>query len=126
MSGKANVADVYTKAEIEAKGYLVGDDIADLATKAEVNNEVARAQGVESGLQSAIETANSNIAANTSDITALQAESRRLNLIADETNTVKLTKSKDDNGTELAADVKLDATSTNILKVSGNGIYADV
>ena len=123
---KANKSEVYTKSEIEGKGYLTSTDIAGLATKEEVNIENARAVAAETSLASDITTANSNIADNTSDIAELQAEAARLNLIVDETNTVKLIKSKDNTGTELAANVKLDATNTNIIKVSGNGLYADV
>jgi len=123
---KANKSEVYTKSEIEGKGYLTSTDIAPLATKEEVNAENTRAVAAESNLATDIAAANSNIATNTSNIADLRAEAARLNLIVDETNTVKLIKSKDNTGTELAANVKLDATNTNIIKVSGNGIYADV
>lgn len=123
---KANKSEVYTKSEIEGKGYLTSTDIATLATKEEVNAENTRAVAAESNLATDIAAANGKIATNTSNIADLQAEAARLNLIADETNTVKLIKSKDNTGTELSANVKLDATSTNIIKVSGNGIYADV
>ena len=126
VATKANAADVYTKTEIDNKNFLTSSDIANLATTQALNDEIDRATGVETNLQSEIDTANTNITENTNNIAALGAEARRLNLIVDETNTVKLTKSKDDNGTELAADVKLDTTATNIIKVSGNGIYADV
>jgi len=123
---KANKSEVYTKAEIEGKGYLTSTDIASLATKEEVNIENARAVAAETNLATDIASANDNISANANDIADLQAEAARLNLIVDETNTVKLTKSKDNTGTELAANVKLDAVNTNIIKVSGNGLYADV
>ena len=123
---KANKSEVYTKSEIEGKGYLTSTDIATLATKEEVNAENTRAVAAESNLATDIAAANGNIATNTSNIADLQAEAARLNLIVDETNTVKLIKSKDNTGTELSANVKLDATNTNIIKVSGNGIYADV
>ena len=126
IDNKANKSEVYTKAEIEAKGYLTSTDIANLATKDEVSAENVRAVAAESNLATDIAAANGNIATNTSNIADLQAEAARLNLIVDETNTVKLIKSKDNTGTELSANVKLDATNTNIIKVSGNGIYADV
>ena len=105
---------------------MTSTDIATLATKEEVNAENTRAVAAESNLATDIAAANGNIATNTSNIADLQAEAARLNLIVDETNTVKLIKSKDNTGTELSANVKLDATNTNIIKVSGNGIYADV
>lgn len=126
IATKANADNVYTKAQIDAKGYLVASDIATKAERAELDAEVTRAQTAEAGLAADIAEANGKIAANTTDIIDLQRESARLNLIVDETNSVKLTKSKDDTGTELSADVKLDITNTNILKITGNGLTADV
>jgi len=126
LNTKANKSEVYTIAEIDAKGYLTSTDIAGLATKEEVSTETTRATQAESNLQSAINTANVNIATNTSDIASLNAEVASQNLIADETNSVKLVKSKDASGTELMADVKLDTSATNIIRVTGNGLIADV
>ena len=126
LNNKANKSEVYTKSEIEAKGYLTNTDIANLATKDEVNAENVRAVAAETTLATDLATANGNIASNTSDIASLQAEAARLNLIVDETDSIKLIKSKDDTGTELAANVKLDNSNTNILKITGNGLTADV
>jgi outer membrane murein-binding lipoprotein Lpp len=126
INNKANKSEVYTKAEIEAKGYLTNTDISNLATKDEVSAENARAMAAEATLTNGLSAANANISSNASDISALQTESARLNLIADETDSIKLIKSKDDNGTELAANVKLDGSTTNIIKITGNGLTADV
>lgn len=126
IDNKANKSEVYTKAEIEAKGYLTNTDISNLATKDEVSAENARAVAAEATLTNGLSAANANISSNASDISALKTEAARLNLIVDETDSIKLIKSKDDNGTELAANVKLDGSTTNIIKITGNGLTADV
>lgn len=126
LATKANAENVYTKSEIDAKNYLQPNDIATLADKSEVTTEVSRAQTAEAALAASISETNANVASNTANIADMKREERRLNLIVDETNSVKLVKSKDDDGTELSADVKLDTSSTNILKITGNGLTADV
>ena len=126
LSNKANKSEVYTKSEIDTKGFLTSTDIAGLATKDELTSETTRATAAESAIAADVTIANGKIATNTADITDLKKESVRLNLIADETDSVKLIKSKDDNGTELAANVKLDSSTTNIIKITGNGLTADV
>ena len=126
LDNKANKSEVYTKSEIDTKGFLTSTDIAGLATKDELTTETTRAIAAESAIAADVTTANGNIATNTADITDLKREAVRLNLIVDETDSIKLIKSKDDNGTELAANVKLDGSTTNIIKITGNGITADV
>ena len=126
LDNKANKSEVYTKSEIDTKGFLTNTDIAGLATKDELTSETTRATAAESAIAFDVATANGNIATNTADINDLKRESLRLNLIADETDSIKLIKSKDDNGTELAANVKLDGSTTNIIKITGNGLTADV
>ena len=126
LDNKANKSEVYTKSEIDTKGFLTSTDIAGLASSEDLATETTRATAAENAIANDLATANSNITTNTSDITDLKREATRLNLIVDETNSIKLIKSKDDNGTELSADVKLDITGTNILKITGNGLTADV
>ena len=43
-----------------------------------------------------------------------------------ETNSIALTASKADGGTTLKADLKLNTTEDNIIKLDGNGVYSSV
>lgn len=111
---KANVADVYTKTEIDNKGYLTEhQDISNLATIASVDavTEVA--------------------ADNASAIQELSAEVDDMKFITNETDTVRMTMVKE-TGAEtrvVSSDVKLKTLSgenANIIKSDANGLYATV
>ena len=114
VAGKANAADVYTKDEIDNKGFLTEhQDISNLATIASVDavTEVA--------------------ADNASAIQELSAEVDDMKFITKETDTVRMTMVKE-TGAEtrvLSSDVKLKILSgenANIIKSDANGLYATV
>ena len=114
VAGKANAADVYTKDEIDNKGFLTEhQDISNLATIASVDavTEVA--------------------ADNASAIQELSAEVDNMKFITKETDTVRMTMVKE-TGAEtrvLSSDVKLKTLSgenANIIKSDANGLYATV
>lgn len=114
VAGKANAADVYTKDEIDNKGFLTEhQDISNLATIASVDavTEVA--------------------ADNASAIQELSAEVDDMKFITKETDTVRMTMVKE-TGAEtriLSSDVKLKTLSgenANIIKSDANGLYATV
>lgn len=114
VAGKANAADVYTKDEIDNKGFLTEhQDISNLATIASVDavTEVA--------------------ADNASAIQELSAEVDDMKFITKETDTVRMTMVKEI-GAEtrvLSSDVKLKTLSgenANIIKSDANGLYATV
>ena len=114
VAGKANAADVYTKDEIDNKGFLTEhQDISNLATIASVDavTEVA--------------------ADNASAIQELSAEVDDMKFITKETDTVRMTMVKE-TGAEtriLSSDVKLKTLSgenANIIKGDANGLYATV
>ena len=113
VATKANASDVYTKTEIDNKGYLTQhQDISNLATKASVENVTT--------------TANNNADA----ISALTTEVDNIKFNVDETDTVRTTMAQTANGKVLSSDVKLKTISgvenTNIIKSDANGIYATV
>ena len=114
VAGKANAADVYTKDEIDNKGFLTEhQDISNLATIASVDavTEVA--------------------ADNASAIQELSAEVDNMKFITKETDTVRMTMVKE-TGAEtriLSSDVKLKTLSgenANIITGDANGLYATV
>ena len=114
VAGKANAADVYTKDEIDNKGFLTEhQDISNLATIASVDavTEVA--------------------ADNASAIQELSGEVDDMKFITKETDTVRMTMVKE-TGAEtriLSSDVKLKTLSgenANIIKSDANGLYATV
>ena len=125
---------VSLKSDVEAlkqKDITLESDIKTISGS--VISETERATNVESELKSAIESNDNDIAAisgtvlqNTSDIANLKAESSKLNIIAQETNTIKLNASKTDTGTNVSADVKIKSSTDNIILTDGNGLYADV
>ena len=102
---------------------------------------VAASEAGDAALQAEIDTLSSSVETNAasisslderlttaeSEIDELQTEVTRQNLMVEETNTVKLSKDKEDDGTTLSADVKLNEDVTgNILQYNGNGLYATV
>ena len=126
LEKKANSADVYTKAEIDKKGYLTSVDLKDYATKTDVADETSRAQIAEKLNDDAIDALGDRATAIETNVSLLQAEDRRLNIITSETNSIALTASKADRGTTLKADLKLNTTEDNIIKLDGNGVYSSV
>ena len=123
---KANSVDVYTKEEIDKKGYLTTVDLSGYATKTDVADETSRAQIAEKLNAVAIDTLENRATAIETNVSLLQAEDRRLNIITSETNSIALTASKADGGTTLKADLKLNTTEDNIIKLDGNGVYSSV
>ena len=126
LEKKANSADVYTKEEIDKKGYLTTVDLSGYATKTDVADETSRAQIAEKLNADAIDALEDRAAAIETNVSLLQAEDRRLNIITSETNSIALTASKADGGTTLKADLKLNTTEDNIIKLDGNGVYSSV
>ena len=112
---KANAADVYTKTEIDNKGFLTEhQDISNLAT-------IASVEAVETMAQD-----------NADAIEELESEVDDMKFITNETNTVRMTMVKE-TGAEtrvLSSDVKLKtitgSESANIIKSDANGLYATV
>ena len=126
LEKKANSVDVYTKEEINKKGYLTTVDLSGYATKTDVADETSRAQIAEKLNADAIDTLEDRATAIETNVSLLQAEDRRLNIITSETNSIALTASKADGGTTLKADLKLNTTEDNIIKLDGNGVYSSV
>lgn len=126
LEKKANSADVYTKEEIDKKGYLTSVDLSNYATKTDVADETSRAQIAEKLNADAIDVLEDRATAIETNVSLLQAEDRRLNIITSETNSIALTASKADGGTTLKADLKLNTTEDNIIKLDGNGVYSSV
>ena len=126
LEKKANSADVYTKEEIDKKGYLTSVDLSDYATKTDVADETSRAQIAEKLNADAIDALEDRATAIEANVSLLQAEDRRLNIITSETNSIALTASKADGGTTLKADLKLNTTEDNIIKLDGNGVYSSI
>ena len=126
LEKKANSADVYTKEEIDKKGYLTSVDLSNYATKTDVADETSRAQIAEKLNADAIDALEDRATAIETNVSLLQAEDRRLNIITSETNSIALTASKADGGTTLKADLKLNTTEDNIIKLDGNGVYSSI
>lgn len=126
IAKKANIEDVYTKNDIDNKGYLVNSDIEDLAKKSEVEAESERAKDAESKNESAIASVKEVADNNALEIAQIKKDVASLEPFVEETNTVKMHANKSANGTTYSSDVKLDLEKANILKVSGNGLYAEV
>lgn len=124
IATKANASDVYTKVEIDSKGYLTSDSIANLATTTALEAEVIRAKAAEETNANNITSLQTSVTTNASDIDKLEDEVTRLNLSTTETSSMTLTSSKSDTGTTLSGNVKLDLTTANIIKLGSNGLYA--
>lgn len=114
LAEKANAADVYTKDEIDNKGFLTEhQDISNLATIVSVE---------------AVEDMAEN---NATAIQGLETELDDMKFITNETDTVRMTMVKE-TGAEtrvLSSDVKLKTLSgenANIIKSDANGLYATV
>ena len=123
---KANSADVYTKQEIIDKGFLTSVDLSGYAKQTDVVAETNRAQAAEKVNADAIDALEDRASAIENNITLLQTEDKRLNLIPNETNSFRLNISKSDSGTAISGDVKLNTNVDNIIKLDGNGLYSSV
>lgn len=115
VSEKANVNDVYTKTEIDSKGYLTEhQDISNLATKDSLKETSDKTEQ------------------NTIDIAALATSVNDIKFITKESDNIRLTMDKQtgDEYRTLTADVKLKtiegSENANIIKSDGNGLYATV
>ena len=113
LAAKANAADVYTKDEIDNKGFLTEQNISGLATTASV-------EAVEDMAED-----------NATAIQELETELDDMKFVTNETDTVRMTMVKE-TGAEtrvLSSDVKLKTISgqnANIIKSDANGLYATV
>ena len=109
IATKANSSDVYTKAEIEAKGYLTEhQDISNLATKADVENVKI------------------NVTTNTSEISNVKTELEGIKFHVADSDTVSTVLKATDTTKELVSNVKISNIDGNIIKFNGNGIYSNV
>lgn len=123
---KANISDVYTKTEINEKGFLTSTDLSNYALKTDVVAETNRAQAAEKINADAIDSLEDRALAIENNVSLLQAEDRRLNLIPVETNGLRLNVSKSDSGTTISGDVKLNTNVDNIIKMDSNGLYSSI
>lgn len=109
IATKANSSDVYTKAEIDAKGYLTEhQDISNLATKADVENVKI------------------NVTTNTSEISNVKTELEGIKFHVADSDTVSTVLKATDTTKELVSNVKISNIDGNIIKFNGNGIYSNV
>ena len=122
---KADTDSVYAKDEVDATVATLEANTTSVSDA--LAEEVARATAAEEVLSSSLSELESRVSDTESNIEDLDEELTAQNLIVEETNTVKLTKSKESDGTTLTADVKINSDATgNILQYNGNGLYATV
>ena len=114
VAEKANIEDVYTKSEIDNRGFLTSQDISNLATTDSVNEVSSLAH------------------TNETSINELTTTVEDMKFVTSETNTVRMNIVKE-TGAEsrvLSSDVKLKTISgtdaANIIKSDANGLYATV
>ena len=123
---KANISDVYTKTEINEKGFLTSSDLSNYALKTDVVAETNRAQAAEKINADAIDGLEDRTSAIENNVSLLQAEDKRLNLIPVETNGLRINVSKADSGTTISGDVKLNTNVDNIIKMDSNGLHSSI
>lgn len=126
LSNKANTTDVYTKEEINNKNFLTQASLQDYARNTDVVAEQNRAQAAEKVNADDIDALELKTIALTNDIDLLKSEDKRLNLLVNESNTLRLNVNKQDGGTTLSGDVKVKIGDGNILKYDGNGLFSSV
>ena len=126
IAGKANTSDVYTKAEIDAKGYLTDANLALYATKSELNNEVSALESVNNAQNTRLDTIEAGETTQNTRLDNIEDELVKINVIDEDTNSIDVNVSKTNSGTKVKADLKLDSTQPNIIRISGNGVYATV
>lgn len=123
---KANISDVYTKTEINEKGFLTSSDLSNYALKTDVVAETNRAQAAEKINADAIDGLEDRTLTIENNVSLLQAEDKRLNLIPVETNGLRINVSKADSGTTISGDVKLNTNVDNIIKMDSNGLHSSI
>ena len=127
LAVKANTADVYTKTQIDEKGFLTNASLSNYALKADLTEEVNRAKSAEQVNANDIDNLETRVLTAENSIASLQSEDKRLNLTANNTNSIALTVSKQDGGTTISGDVKINTTQpNNIIKVDGNGLFSSI
>lgn len=104
---KANSSDVYTKAEIDTKGYLIQSDIANLANKSDVD------------------TLKTTVNENTSEISDLKinVQNNKFNVVSTDTIDLSLRADEADSIKKLSANIKISQNEGNIIK-NNNGLFA--
>lgn len=135
LATKANSADVYTIAQIDAKGYLTEhQDISGLATKTEVSTVDEKLSLAKTDLETKIGNVETSV--DTEKTRATEAEKTLETKIADnytkssftvnKTNTVNLVKTANTDGSSvLSANVEVSAISGNLIKAD-QPLYASV
>lgn len=106
LSDKANKNETYTKQEVD---NLI-PDVSVFATKSE------------------LDVTNNNVSQNKSDIDELKEKIKEVNIVTDETDTLRLTLESNE-GTEhktIKGDVKIKGDAANIIKKDASGIFANV
>lgn len=135
LATKANSADVYTIAQIDAKGYLTEhQDISGLATKTEVSTVDEKLALAKTDLETKVGNVENDVEAE--ETRATEAEKALETKIADnftkssftvnKTNTVNLVKTANADGSSvLSANVEVSAISGNLIKAD-QPLYAAV
>lgn len=126
ISGKANSSDVYTKAEIDAKGYLTDANLALYATKSELNNTASAIESVNNAQNTRLDALEASDATQNTKIENIESELVKVNVVDEDTNSIDVNVSKTNSGTKVKADLRLDSTVSNIIRVGGNGVYATI
>lgn len=134
LATKANSSDVYTIAQIDAKGYLTEQDISGLATKTEVETVDNNLSLAKTDLETKIGTVEASV--ETEKTRATEAEKVLETKIADnftkssftvnKTNTVNLVKATNTDGSSvLSANVEVSSIAGNLIKAD-QPLYASV
>ncbi len=126
IAAKANAQDVYTKNEIDAKGYLTDASLVLYSTKAELNNAVAALETVDNGQNTRLDALEAKDVTQDNKIANIETELTKINVLEEDTNSIDINVNKTNSGTKIKADLKLDSTQPNIIRISGNGVYANV
>lgn len=126
IAAKANAQDVYTKNEIDAKGYLTDASLALYSTKAELSNAVTALETVDNGQNTRLDALEAKDTTQDNKIANIETELTKINVLEEDTNSIDINVNKTNSGTKIKADLKLDSTQPNIIRVSGNGVYANV
>lgn len=113
---KANSSDVYSKTEIDAKGYLTEhQDISYLATKADVKN-----------VENEITAVDERVEVNKNNISTLENTVNSMKFHVADSDTVSTVLKATETTNELVSNVKIANVDGNIIKFNGSGIYANV
>lgn len=126
LAGKVNSQDVYTKAEIDAAGYLTSVDLNAYATSADLSNAVSAIDAVNTAQNNRLDAVEAKDVAQDNRLSNIEGELVKITVIEEDTNSIDISANKTNNGTKVKADLKLDSTQPNIIRVGGNGVYANV